>query len=491
MARTERAPHRHISQSHIRFLVALRASLRSAFGDWGSSRPELPVASAVPPRTPPPPAAIPSPGATPSPAPIRLHASTPSRARFATARPQGLDTMPRRRDDQVEGSPTRSWRNCSLRTGYSVTRYQGNTVRLQVKDKEMYLRGKAQVSRDSAVMLGDTITFNDSTQIVEARGDTVLLRDPSRGPDDVVGRQLLRYDVRNREGLGARRVHRRGERRAMDRPRRGRGVQGRHHRRRRVHVLRAQRELHELPGSDTAFPLRVVRDQDDLEEHHRRATGGDVHRRHPGALAAVHLPGRPQRAAQRHHPAAHRLLGHHPQLVRLPPDDRGLRLLLRDQRLPGRRVLDGLAQRRQAHRKAIRAGSSTTAGLVMRVKDRFMAGDLGISFQFLQDGSTNQQYSLAHRQEFSQRTKLSANINYVTNTTVQRNTTFNPYVAVQTISSQLNFSTGRGPFSLSPRRHAAAVPGPRGDRPHVPVAVRSRRSRSLPASGSRGRHRSR
>ena len=78
-----------------------------------------------------------------------------------------------------------------------------------------------------------------------------------------------------------------------------------------------------------------------------------------------------------------------------------------------------------------------------------MAGDLGISFQFLQDGSTNQQYSLAHRQEFSQRTKLSANINYVTNTTVQRNTTFNPFVAVQTISSQLNFSTGRGPFSLN------------------------------------------
>ena len=64
----------------------------------------------------------------------------------------------------------------------------------------MYLRGKAQVARDSAVLVGDTITFNDSTQIVEARGDTVLLRDPSRGPDDVVGRQRLRYDVRNREG---------------------------------------------------------------------------------------------------------------------------------------------------------------------------------------------------------------------------------------------------------------------------------------------------
>lgn len=34
-------------------------------------------------------------------------------------------------------------------------------------------------------------------------------------------------------------------------------------------------------------------------------------------------------------------------------------------------------------------------------------------------------------------------------TTVHRNTTFNPYAAVQTIKSDLSFSTGRGPFSLS------------------------------------------
>jgi hypothetical protein len=82
-------------------------------------------------------------------------------------------------------------------------------------------------------------------------------------------------------------------------------------------------------------------------------------------------------------------------------------------------------------------------------QDRFLGGELGLSQHFLRDGSTNQQYSLNHRQEFSQRTKLSANLNYVTNTTVQRNTQFNPYAAVQVISSQLNFSTGRGPFSLS------------------------------------------
>jgi len=113
---------------------------------------------------------------------------------------QGLDTMPKRR--------TIEWKEADsvmaqllLRSGYSVTRYEGNTVRMQRKDREMYLRGKAQVSRDSAILLGDTITFNDSTQIVEARGDTVLLRDPSRGPDDVVGRQMLRYYVRAREGL--------------------------------------------------------------------------------------------------------------------------------------------------------------------------------------------------------------------------------------------------------------------------------------------------
>ena len=110
------------------------------------------------------------------------------------------DTLPKRRII-TWNEPDSVMDQLLRRPGYSITRYQGNTVRLQVKERETYLRGNAQVARDSAILLGDTITYNDSTQIVEVRGDTVFLRDPARGPDDVIGRRELRYDVQNREGL--------------------------------------------------------------------------------------------------------------------------------------------------------------------------------------------------------------------------------------------------------------------------------------------------
>ena len=81
--------------------------------------------------------------------------------------------------------------------------------------------------------------------------------------------------------------------------------------------------------------------------------------------------------------------------------------------------------------------------------DRFINGSLGYSYHYLKNGETNQEYTLMHTQEFSQRTRLTADLRYMTNTSVQRNTTFNPYQALGTISSRLNLSSGRGPFSMS------------------------------------------
>jgi hypothetical protein len=57
--------------------------------------------------------------------------------------------------------------------------------------------------------------------------------------------------------------------------------------------------------------------------------------------------------------------------------------------------------------------------------------------------------SWQHSQDFSQDTHLTANINYVTNTFIQRTTTFNPAAVLATISSQANYSTKMGPASLS------------------------------------------
>src|SRR5690606_26679834 len=51
---------------------------------------------------------------------------------------------------------------------------------------------------DSTLVVGDSIRFNDSTQVVEVRGDTVYLKDPTQS---IVARGRLVYDVARRQGL--------------------------------------------------------------------------------------------------------------------------------------------------------------------------------------------------------------------------------------------------------------------------------------------------
>jgi hypothetical protein len=85
--------------------------------------------------------------------------------------------------------------------GYDVTRYQGVKVTFNAKQRTLYLEGSpAGVGRGETLLIGDTITYNDSTKVVLARGDTLVLRDPSRGSADVIAEGTLRYNVESRRG---------------------------------------------------------------------------------------------------------------------------------------------------------------------------------------------------------------------------------------------------------------------------------------------------
>lgn len=357
------------------------------------------------------------------------------------------DTLPKRREI-IWDEPDSVMAELLRRRGYSVTRYQGNTVRLEAKEKEMYLRGKAQVSRDSAVLLGDTIVYNEATEIVEARGDTVLLRDPARGPDDVVGRQVLRYDVRNREGL-IREVST-----AMESGERW-----------IVHAGTAAFKGDTTENGLSTFYGRrgMFTSCTDPVPHFHFASSEikmiakDIIVARPAILYIADVP-----------------------VFWLPFIVQDVRSGRRSGLIPPRVGFSDVIRNRSGYRRMIeefgyyfalsdyldaqvtmdwRSSARPDEGDPGWVKynsrfryswrDRFLSGDLGLSRHYLRDGTTNAQYSLNHGQEFSQRTKLSANLNYVTNTTVQRNTQFNPFAAVQLITSQLRFSTGRGPFSLS------------------------------------------
>jgi lipopolysaccharide assembly outer membrane protein LptD (OstA) len=306
----------------------------------------------------------------------------------------GADTVAKRREITWKQADS-VMANLLNRSGYSVTRYQGASVLLEAAKKEMYLRGEAQVSRDSAILLGDTITFNDSTQIVEARGDTVLLRDPARGPDDVVGRRLLRYDVRSREGL-VREVTT-----AMESGERW-----------IFHSGVAAFKGDTAGDGASAFYARNTRftSCQDPTPHFHFATGEvkmitkNVLVARPAVLYIADIP-----------------------VFWLPFIFQDVRSGRRSGIIPPRIGFSDIIRNRSGYRRMIedfgyyfalsdyldaqltmdwRSGARPTEGdpgwvkfngrFRYAVQDRFLAGELGLSQHYLRDGSTNQQYSLNH-----------------------------------------------------------------------------------------------
>ena len=80
--------------------------------------------------------------------------------------------------------------------------------------------------------------------------------------------------------------------------------------------------------------------------------------------------------------------------------------------------------------------------------DRFIAGNLAYS-RTHQGQSRNTAVSWGHQQSFTKNSTLSANLNFVTSTILQRQTTSNPYSALATISSSANYQHKLGPAQFS------------------------------------------
>jgi len=91
--------------------------------------------------------------------------------------------------------------------------------------------------------------------------------------------------------------------------------------------------------------------------------------------------------------------------------------------------------------------------------DRFMAGRIGVGYTSQRDGSTNTAVTWTHSQEFSHDSRLNLSANYVTNTVLQRQNTFNPYTALATIASQANYQTKFGPASVTLGASRKQYPG--------------------------------
>ena len=142
----------------------------------------------------------------------------------------------------------------------------------------------------------------------------------------------------------------------------------------------------------------------------------------------------------------------------VPAHDRGRGVLFRAQRLRGPRRLPGLAVFGARHHGRSRMAAAQLAAPLPVARPVHQRG-FAVSRHTLSTGTSNLQLSWNHSQDFSSTSRITSNLNYVTSTTVQRQTALNPMTALATIASQLNYSRSMGPFALSVGGSRRQYPG--------------------------------
>ncbi|MGI9042725.1 MAG: LPS-assembly protein LptD [Gemmatimonadaceae bacterium] len=335
------------------------------------------------------------------------------------------------------------------RPGYSVTRYQGVKVRFDAAARTLYMEGgPAGVARGLTLLVGDTITYNDSTKVVLARGDTVVLRDPTRGSADVVALGEMVYNVELRRGsvTNISTSLESGEQWFIG------GAQ-------------AGFVSDTTQGRETAFFVRsgTITSCDEEIPHYYFAS------RQIKLVSRNLLVARP----------AVLYIGDVP-VFWLPFVFQDMRSGRRSGILTPRFGVNEIARNSPSYRRHVdnvgyyfafsdymdaqlsldwRSGASGTVsdpGWVRlngewryRWLDRFLTGRFAVSRLSQRDGRRNTALSWGHQQDFSQTSRLTTDINYVTSTDLQRRNSFDPNQALATIQSRASYQQKVGPASFS------------------------------------------
>jgi hypothetical protein len=346
------------------------------------------------------------------------------------------------------------------REGYRKVQYQGDTVRFDALTRELLLKGKpSAVQRDETMLVGDSIAYNDSTKRVVAMGDTVLLRDPSQADaDDFIANGRIEYDLESRQGVtGAFSTSVVSGQRLFLTAKRSTIiadtlVSGRH-------IVYAKN------GSFTYC--------DHAEPHFHFTTrdmkfvSENVMVARPGILYIGEIP-----------------------VFWIPFFFQDVRSGRRSGMLTPNFGVAELFRNSPSYRRSIsnigyffaindymnaetsfdwRSGARSTdvdpgfvrgnAELRYKWLDRFVNGELAASYLAQKNGTTNMSYTWNHNQDFSRQTRLTARLNWVQNTQVQRATTVNPVAANATIRSQLNYQTRIGPAAINVGGSRVQYPG--------------------------------
>lgn len=333
--------------------------------------------------------------------------------------------------------------------GYDVTRYQGVKVTFNAKARTLYLEGKpAGVGRGATLLIGDTITYNDSTKVVLALGDTIVLRDPSRGSADIIATDRLRYNVESRRGsvTNISTSVESGE---------------------TWYVFGAAAGFvnDTTGGRSTRFYAKngsITSCDDSIPDYHFQAKEIKL-------ISKNLLVARP----------AVLYIGDVP-VFWLPFIFQDMRSGRRSGLLTPRLGINEIFRNSPSYRRHLenlgyyfafsdymdaqvsmdwRSGASGSSGdpgwlrlngqWQYRWLDRFLTGRVGVSQTWQRDGFRNTGISWGHQQDFSQSSHLTTDINYVTSTRLQRQNSFDPNSVLATIRSSAQYAQKFGPASVS------------------------------------------
>ncbi|MBA4071856.1 MAG: hypothetical protein C0497_08490 [Gemmatimonas sp.] len=362
--------------------------------------------------------------------------------------PPGADST-RKDTALVHWVPPDSVANALMdRKGYVVVRYQADFVHFEARDRTITLIGRpaerAVVERAPTTIAADTIRYSDSTNMAVALGPAIVVREAGR--DDINASGRTTYDITAKQGIGTniRTVEQSGERWVVS-----------------AHVGG-------FAGDSATGEMTYGRDGtitscgDSLPHYHFQSKQIKLVSKSMMVArpAVLYLQGVPVfwlpfvfqdiRSGRRSGVLTPRF--GFAELVRNSPTYRrnienvGYYFALSDY-TDLSVSLDW--------RSAARANAADPGWLRLNSqfhytwRNRFLSGALAVSRHTLSSGLTNTQVSWNHTQEFSASSRLTSNLNYVTSTTVQRQTALNAMSALATISSMLNYSRAVGPFSVS------------------------------------------
>lgn len=375
----------------------------------------------------------------------------PGRVRPDTTRPGARDTT--KKDTLALAAPDSMERALMSRKGFEATRYQGDSVAYEHNDGRLLLfGGPALVSRGPMRVSGTSITYEDIKQMIVVVGNPGRVQDPSRG-EDIVASKPITYYIDERRG-NAHDVQTSASSGSVWYVRADAG--GYLSDSNSVTMYGSDAKLTTdprlaVPG-DSVRPDWYFRvgEFKQITKHVMVARPAILH---IGEVPVMWIPWLAQdlRSGRRRSGILAPRFGVS-DIVRNTPtyrrtiEDVGFFLAPSD-------YYDfelAFGWRSGARPSTGDPGWTTWDGSLRYAwLDRFINGSMSVGKKLQNDGTSNTTFHWQHRQQISKATQFTADVSYMTSTTIQQQTALNPYAAIGNINSNANYSTQLGPLLTS------------------------------------------